>query len=1569
MAEDKKPPKLPPKSSKSGSSMPAQPQRKAPAAKSNVESAPKKLPPKQLPANNGEAIKPKAGPSTSKAPPKSTSNPTRRQPPKLNQHKSQPKPDSSTKRPSIAPSKPSQAQASKSKPTPTQSSSSVPKSGAQKTAEAPRKSSTAPKPAPAQNGPTGKRPGIAPKDSSASIPKQGGPDGKPTARKPSMAPRKPSTQPGVETKRPSITPTKSNAQMPHDAVDKSKQVARKPSLAPRKPSVQRGTESSKAPAKQLQNDGAIDDTPAHRLHEENRDLKDILSESQCADLTILIANITERMRHTIERTFDAKAGLKLINQAKEGEDSFANIDYDPATVDVGAYDKERKVQAEQEKELSKPRVQELKTASLKWFDEWRQIVIARVGEVVNSKKIAEKQNDDIALDQTNETALEPQQRSQKISATGQGGEYASPKLDDLFPRVRTPLTKLSMAQRVLVLHSVFLLLLSLEHYNAASRVLLLYLTSSLKIGLNSLRQDEEETAQGLLEAAKQMTAEQEAGKKKQESAESRKWKIRLASAAGAAIIGYTGGLAAPMVAAGVGSVMGELGLGATTAASYLGAVAGNTTIVGTLFGAYGGRMTGQIMSNISAEVEDFAFLPVHGERKDVGESLDAATDKRRLRVIVAISGWLLEKEEVVSPWRVLKPNAEVFALRFELEALMNLGQSFDTMLSSAAYGYAQSALAKRTVFSELMSAMWPIALVKVARVVDNPFSLAKTRADKAGEVLAEALMNRAQGERPVTLIGYSLGARVIWSCLTTLAKKRGFGFVESAVMMGSPLPSDIETWRQMRTAVTGRLVNVYSENDYLLAFLYRSASLQYGVAGLMPVSGLSGVENLDVSEMVSGHLRYRYLIGSILDKIRFEDVDKDEIAKEVKAFEAVVEEEKKNTYEKQIRDSAGNIYDQYGDRLGLPKQGRKYMPQKEKEMSDDQANKEASKMEKQIHDKTQKGLMQWAVEQLYISPPSAPSADDAKKTASDPKTTAGKAGKDVKKTGDAATKSLYERAMEATYLKRSGGPQGEAAAKDKAAQAKKTANSAGSGSYLSSAANYIPSGYLPNFGGSAQSTPEKAPKKLGQQPKRPSTLGKTQSKSRGSMPQLKGAESTQKKAGEAGKNAQKKGSDVTEDLQSKASSTGKDVQKKASAKSKDAQDKIGNVGKGSRVKTGNAPENAQKETDGAGKNTKRNLDKLSESAQKAAHDAAENPFDTAEKGWEAAKHGKQQVDEFTKTAADAKKTAEGYTSYIPSLGMGKSKEKPEDKSKDPMEDSKTPSKKNGEESQDSPYTQAQQNLPKEKPQESSSYTSYIPSFGFGGSSGEKSAESKDEKPAEGQEKKDDADNKSDDKPTRKDEPKNAKLSKSEGDSKDETSPKNEPQAKDNPPKKKYPWETAMEQGQDVEPTKANDPSMQELSSYNPASYMPSFGWGGSLDDKGRQGEKKASEGKGDDSKPTKSPKGGLMSDSDIYPEDSISSPEKARRRPRSKQPKERKDEITDNPEDEKPEENKDEKGDDEAEKQTGDPSNEGEQPKKKYPWEIAMEEGRDVQAEQEAKNSGVSSFLPSFGGSGGWGGS
>jgi len=1077
------------------------------------------------------------------------------------------------------------------------------------------------------------------------------------SRKPSIGSRKPSNLSRVTTgsdqkrKPPKLGPKKTG-----DAPVKpqgQKSSASKP-IQTRKQSTTPKPDQARKPSTPKPNQLDVKkDRTAHKVDEEQQDLKSILSGEQCDDLIQLTASITNRMRRTIEDNFNATATLKYGDD-DGNEDKFASLDYDPGTVDVAAYDKEKKLREERQKALSTPKVKELKNASLKWFDDWRAGFLKRVDETVNpgktsSLQLAQKEG-------TGKSSLAGQRPVQKMNADAgaKEAEKTSPKLEQLFPRVPTSLTKMTIARRELVLHSFLLLLLSLEHYNAASRVFLLYLASSLKLGLKALREDEEKTAKGLLEAAKQVSASKETLAKGKESEESRRWKMRLATVAGAAIVGLSGGYAAPMIAASVGAMMSEMGLGASAAAGYLGAVAGNTYLVGSLFGAYGGRMTGEMMRNLSADVNDFAFLPVHGERKEHEDSIEAVTDTRRLRVVIAISGWLLEKEEVVTPWKVLKPSAEVFALRFELETLMSLGQSINTMSANDAYGYAQNAFNQRSMVTDLTSVIWPLALVKIARVVENPFNLAKARADKAGKVLADALINHTQGERPVTLIGYSTGARVIYSCLTTLAERKAFGLVESVVMLGAPVPSDIGTWRSMRTAVSGRLVNVYSKNDYLLAFLYRTASLQYGVAGLMPVSGLSGVENFDVSETVSGHLRYRYLVGSILQKIGFEDIDKEEIAKEAEAYKAMTAEEDKRDYLGEVKESAGEIYKQYA------KRGPK--------ISDKEADKQVSAMEKEVQEKTQTGLMQWAVEQLYLS---RPSAGDVEKAKSDPKGAIKGAKKSANKTADAATKSMYQRAVDAVYISRSGGPEGEDAAKGKIADAKGTVDSAAPNSYLATAAGYIPTGYIPGFGAGTKD----AEKKAGQATQVAKDKGVKAGKSEGAKKKVEAAPES-------------------------PGNTVKPVPKRT---------------KSSKPKKSDAAENPAEPS-------------VKEGVKEGENGPVEeNPpsTDTKEPA-EASQAGE--------ASGDAQKQAEtagsGYASYIPSFGFGSSKtSKPEEKPSDTSEAAKAGTdgaekpndakpaedrpKSDSTDTTPTKATEAEKESPKGK-EKSSGYGSYLPSFGFGG---------------------------------------------------------------------------------------------------------------------------------------------------------------------------------------------------------------------------------------------------------------
>ncbi|ROW07871.1 hypothetical protein VMCG_03665 [Cytospora schulzeri] len=545
-----------------------------------------------------------------------------------------------------------------------------------------------------------------------------------------------------------------------------------------------------------------------------------------------------------------------------------------------------------------PELIALRKAALAHFDEWRKEFLTKLKETLSvnddNKILAARQERQKKIDQARvETPAEGEDlidfgNSEKAAdSASQDTAKAVQSLQAIYHPIPTRLTTLAIEDRKEVLSAVLILLLSTGHYSAYSRVFVTYLTSAFDLPLSFLTNEEKEIAKTMIEASAEaekakengtMSADAEAQKRKQQNQAGRFWKVGLASVAGAALIGVTGGLAAPVVAGAIGGLMGSVGLGGL--ASFLGVFWMNGALVGTLFGAFGAKMTGEMMDKYAREVKDFCFLPLKNEWGPEFRKEDK--DIRRLRVTIGINGWLMSEDEVTKPWRVLGDETEAFALRYEMDILIQLGRALEGMVSSYAWGVLKLEILKRTVLATLWAALWPFQILTLASGVDNPFNLAKNRSEKAGRILADALINKVQGERPVTLVGYSLGARVIYFCLKTLAERKAFGLVENVVFIGAPTPSNRNHWQMMRSVVAGKMFNVYSENDYILAFLYRATSIQLGIAGLQAIEDIEGVENIDLSEEVMGHLRYPALIAQILTRCGFPNVTGGEgpIAKE-----------------------------------------------------------------------------------------------------------------------------------------------------------------------------------------------------------------------------------------------------------------------------------------------------------------------------------------------------------------------------------------------------------------------------------------------------------------------------------------------------------------------------------------------------------------------------------------------------------------------------------------------------------------------------------------------------------------
>jgi hypothetical protein len=205
------------------------------------------------------------------------------------------------------------------------------------------------------------------------------------------------------------------------------------------------------------------------------------------------------------------------------------------------------------------------------------------------------------------------------------------------------------------------------------------------------------------------------------------------------------------------------------------------------------------------------------------------------------------------PFSVLDPVVgDVFSVLWEPEMIRETGSALRIMTAEILSQIGQTVLAA-TAMTALMTALqWPIStcalvssllcmqfisprlvLTKLGYLIDNPWSNALDRAKAAGSVLAGVLIERHLGVRPITLIGFSLGSRVIFYALLELARQKAFGIVQDVFLLGATLTASQNAWFQVRAVVSGRFVNAFARNDWVLNYLFRATSGGVGtVAGL-----------------------------------------------------------------------------------------------------------------------------------------------------------------------------------------------------------------------------------------------------------------------------------------------------------------------------------------------------------------------------------------------------------------------------------------------------------------------------------------------------------------------------------------------------------------------------------------------------------------------------------------------------------------------------------------------------------------------------------------------------------------
>lgn len=410
-----------------------------------------------------------------------------------------------------------------------------------------------------------------------------------------------------------------------------------------------------------------------------------------------------------------------------------------------------------------------------------------------------------------------------------------------------------------VLCDLFLLLIADSTYDSRSRTLLEKVASALSVEWQELCRFEKRVTDALEmqeQAEKENWNEDDHLEARKKQARNKRLAVMgLCTVGGGLVIGLSAGLLAPVIGAGLAAGFTAIGVSGTS--TFLGGT-GAAALIGTGGTLLGTKVGFSTSSRRTGAVGTFEYKPLF--------------NNKRTNLIVTVAGWMTGKvDDVRLPFSTVDPiMGDIYSVNWEPEMLQSTGQTIQILGTEALTQTIQQILGA-TVLSTLMAGLsTPLILTKISYLIDNPWTTALARGDAAGLILADSIIDRNLGMRPITLVGFSLGSRVIYACLKELSRRGAVGLIQNVYMFGSPVVAKKDDYIRCRSVVSGRFVNGYATNDWILGYLFRATS-----GGVMRIAGLAsvdvpGIENIDVTEDVPGHMAYRGMMPTLLDKVGWE---------------------------------------------------------------------------------------------------------------------------------------------------------------------------------------------------------------------------------------------------------------------------------------------------------------------------------------------------------------------------------------------------------------------------------------------------------------------------------------------------------------------------------------------------------------------------------------------------------------------------------------------------------------------------------------------------------------------------
>jgi len=272
-------------------------------------------------------------------------------------------------------------------------------------------------------------------------------------------------------------------------------------------------------------------------------------------------------------------------------------------------------------------------------------------------------------------------------------------------------------------------------------------------------------------------------------------------------------------------------------------------------------------------------------------SLEALGPSTSPHAVVCVNGFLSNRTDMFTPWFVSPrypwTSGQVYVVRWETELLLKMGADFQNAM-------AKAAVATMNTIKFGFALSNPASLVGqgIDRINDelaDIFDTTVRRAKQVGVTLAKSLIAsgsldaglecqerlRFQRPRPVSLIGFSLGAIVVYWCLVELKRISeslepeahiAADMVCDVVILGAPVSCrDEDEWQALRRLVSGRFINGYMRQDREMMIREKRAWTDYAACRAIP--HVPGIENVMLDEFVTMHAQYPEQLPAILSSL------------------------------------------------------------------------------------------------------------------------------------------------------------------------------------------------------------------------------------------------------------------------------------------------------------------------------------------------------------------------------------------------------------------------------------------------------------------------------------------------------------------------------------------------------------------------------------------------------------------------------------------------------------------------------------------------------------------------------